>query len=96
MPAVDGRYATQVFRATTALYEGVGARAAAIFEATTEGGGGVLIGQNFEHTLICVKNGARWDVYQTAVVTILDTDTGGQNAFQVAQGPPINLGSFND
>jgi len=74
----------------------VGARALEICKATTESGGGVLIGQNFEHTLICVKTGGRWDVYQTAVVTTMNMESGDRHAFQVIHGPPVSLGSFDD
>jgi hypothetical protein len=33
------------------------------------------------------------DVYQTAVVMIMDIDTGDRQAFQIAQAPPVVLGS---
>jgi hypothetical protein len=93
---VNANFANQVHRVTANTYEGVGARAAAIFAQHNDEGGGTLIGQNFEHTLICVKNGPQWDVYQTAVVTTIETTSGDRHAFQVIAGPPIALGSFND
>lgn len=99
MPAVDTNYATQVFRANAAAIEGPGSRLETIFAAHPSGADapeGAVIGQNFEHTIICVKNGARWDVYQTAVITTLNTGTGERLAFQVPNGPPVHLGHFND
>src|SRR5262249_50723524 len=93
MPNVDGNFNTPKFRAEADLYEGVGARAQ---EVCGRDFGRDLIGQNFEHTLICVKNGARWHVYQTAVVTTVNTKTGAHSRWQIKDGPPVQLGSFAD
>ena len=93
MPNVDTNFNTTKFRGEADLYEGVGARSEVIFERSH---GRDVISQNFEHTLICVKNGARWNVYQTAVVTTVNTRTGVHSRWQIKDGPPVELGSFAD
>jgi hypothetical protein len=95
MPNTDANYNTVRFRVDANAYEGVGARAAQIF-ARYPNDGRAVIGQNFEHTLICVKQGARWDVYQTAVVTTVNTTDGSRSSWQIKEGPPMSLGSFAD
>ncbi len=76
------------------MYEGIGARASSVF-ARYDGSRGV-IGQNFEHTLVCVKNGGFWNVYQTAVVTTMSTHDGALSSWQIKDGPPVHLGVFAD
>jgi hypothetical protein len=93
MPAVDPDYNTLVFRANAALYEGAWARASEVFQRTERG---PLAPQNFEHTLICIKQGPRWEVYQTAVVTTVNMTNGATNSWQIKDGPPVSLGSFLD
>ncbi len=91
--------AHQQFRADAAAIAGPGARAEAIFAAHPTGmdaEDGEAYGQNFEHTVICVKNGANWDVYQTAVIITAIMGTGNQLAFMVPDGPPVHLGQFAD
>jgi len=98
MPAVDARYATRVFRADAAALA-PNNKAETIFNSFPSGADNPevgVIGQNFEHTVVCVKNGARWDVYQTAVVTTLNMATNERIAFKVGDGPPVHLGHFDD
>jgi hypothetical protein len=76
------------------MYEGPGARASSIF-ARYDGSRGVM-GQNFEHTLVCVKRGGFWNVYQTAVVTTMKLSDGSRDSWQIKDGPPVHLGVFAD
>lgn len=76
------------------MYEGPGARASTIF-SRYDGSRGT-IGQNFEHTIVCVKQGGFWNVYQTAVVTTMDTNGGSLSSWQIKDGPPVHLGVFAD
>lgn len=52
--------------------------------------------QNFEHTVICVKDGGNWRVYQTAVITSFQTDMVNVNRFQVKDYMPNPLATFAD
>jgi len=52
--------------------------------------------QNFEHTLICVKDNANWNVYQTAVVSAFQPDMVSLNRFQVKDYLPNPLATFAD
>lgn len=48
------------------------------------------IAGNFEHTIICVKSGGMWSVYQTCVITA------GAEVYQVKDRVPSLLGAFAD
>ena len=60
------------------------------------------IGSNFEHTLICIKNGNLWTVYQTVVAPTTFWRKGGGNASgkleyaHIKQRVPIVIGIFQD
>jgi hypothetical protein len=95
MPNYDRNFNTAKSRVDVNVYEGVGARAAAIF-ARYPNDGRAVVGQNFEHTLICVMQAGRWHVYQTAVVTTINTSNGALSSWQIKEGPPVSLGSFAD
>lgn len=83
-------------------YEGAGAKAATTFTAfpsamDTDDG---IVGKNFEHTIICVKKGDVWSVYQTAVVISQAIVGGGlvgsPRYTHVTGGPPVQIGAFAD
>jgi hypothetical protein len=76
------------------MYEGPGAKAMGVC-ARYDGSGGV-IGQNFEHTIICVKSGGFWNVYQTAIVTTMRLSDQFHTSWQIKDGPPVHLGVFAD
>lgn len=95
MPDVDTKVHRPKFRAESRVYEGAGARAETIFSRFLRPFR-KQIGQNFEHTLVSVKSGSRWHVYQTAVVTTMHMDTGSRSSWQIKDGPPVTLGSFAD
>lgn len=78
------------------MYEGPGAKAMSVFARYPDSPDSNIVGQNFEHTIICVKNGAQWNVYQTAVVTTMNKATGGRSSWQIKDGPPVHLGVFAD
>ncbi len=96
------------FRSVYNQYSGNNNRPAEIFERkygaegtfvlATDGtrSPSTLISGGFEHTLICVKNGANWEVYQTAVCNTINTDTGVRTYWQIKNGSPLNLGVFSD
>ncbi|WDS37811.1 hypothetical protein [Pseudoxanthomonas sp.] len=83
-------------------YEGPGAKAAGKFSDlpsamdTIDG----VIGTNFEHTIICVKKGDLWNIYQTAVVVTRAISGGemvGSPSYRhVSNGPPVHIGVFAD
>jgi len=84
------------------MYEGAGAKAAARFSALPSAmdiDSGV-VGRNFEHTVICVKKGDIWNVYQTAVVVTQAISGGamvGSPRYKhVTDGPPVHIGVFAD
>lgn len=79
------------------MYEGPGAAAQSWFKALPDiMSGEDIVGQNYEHTLFCVKKGRVWNVYQTAIVTSMDLRTGGRRHVHVAAGTPVHLGVFED
>jgi hypothetical protein len=98
----DGKHMPKLDTAAKArvdanMYEGVGARAAAVFKQYVANVDSEdVVGQNFEHTLICVKDGVLWNVYQTAVVTTMKKSDGSLNSWQIKDGPPVHVGVFGD
>ncbi|WP_157637436.1 hypothetical protein [Burkholderia ubonensis] len=93
MPNLSG--ATAKCRIDISLYEGFGARAETIFSRYTDSDARIFQ-QNFEHTIICVKTGVNWNVYQTAVVTTICMRDGQREFWQIKHGPPVHLGVFED
>ena len=91
MPAVA---TAAKLRADADMYEGPGARAMGVV-SRFDGSRGVMA-QNFEHTLICVKDGGFWNVYQTAVVTTMKLSDQSRTSWQIKDGPPVHLGVFAD
>lgn len=81
-------------RVNADMYEGEGAKA--MTACARHDGSRGIIGQNFEHTIICVKDGGLWNVYQTAVVTTMNMKTQEHSSWQIKDGPPVHLGVFAD
>ena len=78
------------------MYEGPGAKAMSTLSRFPDRSDHDIVGQNFEHTIICVKDGAYWNVYQTAVVTTMNKSNGARSSWQIKDGPPVHLGVFGD
>ena len=89
LPAGHG----QKFRANYGDYAGPNDEAAATFGQLAQTG---RYGGNFEHTVICIKRGLGWDVFNTAVVSVTNVDDMMFSAWQVKGTVPNYLGSFPD
>ena len=55
-----------------------------------------MVGQNFEHSIFCIKSGTRWKVYSSTVVTFMSTRTGARECWQIKDYVPYELGEFDD
>lgn len=80
------------------MYEGPGSparsRYASLINPYAESG---FVGGGYEHTLVCVKKGRLWNVYQTATVTLMDAGNAALKRYvKVTGGTPVHLGVFED
>lgn len=101
--SLDGGMRQAKCRVDADMYEGPGAAATARWTALP---GWLDEGESgwrrmcYEHTLICVKQGQVWNVYQTAIVSKSWLDKGDPTttvAYEhIKNGPPVHVGVFSD
>lgn len=98
MPEIDQCLWRPKFRVDADIYEGKNAPLQTLAEKNTlydVDGQDIYTTAGFEHSIIAVKRGAYWFIYQTAVYTSRNNLHYGFK-YQKVPGPPIFLGQFLD